>query len=164
MKPEKKDFIEQLGGLVLDHRFKRLSLRLLLEAERFYEQEALDFKPRWVSTYRLLELEPWLAIGEIAARLGMSHPAVIQVARAMKKAGLLRSRRDPDDARRRLLSLSAKALEMSDELGRVWAALEREQLRLFAAAGTDILDVLQNVSDALDERPLAERAVSAVTN
>jgi len=164
MESKKEDFIELLGGLVLDHRFKRLSLRLLLEAERLYEQEALDFKPRWVSTYRLLELEPRLAIGEIAARLGMSHPAVIQVARAMKKAGLLRSRRDPDDARRRLLSLSAKALAMSDELGRVWAALEREQLRLFAAAGTDILDVLQNVSDALDERSLAERAASVATN
>lgn len=158
-----EDFIEQLGGLVLDHRFKRLSSRLLGEAEVLYVEAGLTFKPRWVSTYRLLEAEPWLAIGEIATRLHMSHPAVIQIAGAMKKAGLLRSRRDSGDARRRLLALSDRGLAMRKALEHLWRALEREQIELFAVAGVDILDVLEKVSAELDARPLADRvAVGAV--
>jgi DNA-binding MarR family transcriptional regulator len=154
------DFIRALGALVLDHRCKRLTETLLRTAEAVYEARGLRFRARWTSTYLLLLEEGPLPVTEIAARIGLTHPAVIGITNEMREAGLVANVRHRGDGRQRLIGLTPGATRQKQELERVWKALAAAQQRRFAAAGCkDIIAVLDAVDDGLAERSLATEVI-----
>src|SRR5262245_46806315 len=136
------DFVKLLGALTLDHRFYRMTHRLLDEAEAVYRAMGLLIKPRWVSTLLLLQKHGPLAVTEIAQRLSLTHPAVSQLTQDIAVSGLIADEKDEADGRRRLLRLTPKAVALLPTLKRVWAELARTQRAVFKAAGCDILAVL----------------------
>ena len=158
------DFVEGLGALVLDHRLKRLMQRLLDAAAELYEAQGVPFKPRWVSTFLLLARERELTVTEIARRLRITHPAVIQITNGMSEAGLVEFASDARDARRRLLRLSRKGRALRPRMEAIWNALASEQERLFAECGVAILPVLGDVENLLDEKSLAARVAARLDN
>ncbi|MHC4990965.1 MAG: MarR family winged helix-turn-helix transcriptional regulator [Planctomycetota bacterium] len=154
------DYLPQLGMLVLDHRLKRLMLRLINDAQIVYDSQGLDFNARWVSTYCLLQQEPGLPIGEIAARLGISHPMAIKIVGDMEEAGWVCTQADPEDGRRRLVELTAVGRRHQGRLKKIWRALAVTQESLFERQGCAILDVLAGVERELEGEPLAERVIA----
>ncbi len=151
------DFVASLGALTLDHRFKRLMNRLLLEAETLYADLDLPLKPRWCSTLQLLESRGSLAVGEIASELQMTSPAVVQILEDMRASGLIKRRRSRDDARRTVVSLSAHGVGWMPLFHRVWRALARSQEDVFAHEGP-ILEVIAAAESACAKRSIASRA------
>jgi len=153
------DFIEELGALTLDHRLRRLMEILLDTAEAVYEAQGLGFRPRWTSTYLLLDREGALSLTEIAQRIRLTHPGVIGITDEMHRAGLVTYARDGEDGRRRLISLTPAAKRMKPALQRVWKQLAAAQVARFAAAGCDVMDVLAQVEDGLASRTLASEVL-----
>src|SRR5687768_8560539 len=126
------DYIRQLGPVVLDHRFRRMTEALLRAAEDIYQARQLPFRGRWASTYQLLYSEGPLAVGEIAGRLRLTHPGVIGITDEMIAAGIVVAVRDPDDSRRRVLDLNPRGRRMSAELFGIWKELGKAQRERFA--------------------------------
>ncbi|HVF38584.1 MAG TPA: S41 family peptidase [Gemmatimonadaceae bacterium] len=153
------DYIRQLGPIVLDHRFRRLTETLLRSAEEIYEERGLPFRGRWASTYQLLEAEGPIAVGQIADRLKLTHPGVIGITDEMMAAGIVDAIKDPGDARRRMLALTPRGKRISAELSEIWRELGNAQVRRFAAAGCDIMTVLTKVEDDLADRALAREVL-----
>jgi DNA-binding MarR family transcriptional regulator len=149
------DFINQLGALMLDHRFKRMMQRLLDEAEAIYSVLNIPIKPRWVSTLLLLEKHGPVAVMDIAEQLSVTHPAVIQLVQDMAEAGLVADVRDESDGRRRLLVLTPAANSLLPTLKRVWEELAKAQAEAFRVAGCDIMSILDRVEGQLDRTRLA---------
>ena len=162
MTKRQDDYIQDLGMLVLDHRLKRLMLRLLEGAEQLYDALDFGFKPRWVSTYKSLATDAPMTVTELGRRLRLTHPAVIQITRDMAKGGWIVEERDPEDGRRRLLSLSPHALSRRQELEQAWQALATAQQAIFDELGVDILGLLERVDGALDRQSLCERALEGL--
>ncbi|HYN80564.1 MAG TPA: S41 family peptidase [Gemmatimonadaceae bacterium] len=157
------DYIRQLGPVVLDHRFRRLMEALLRTAQNVYDVRDLEFRSRWASTFQLLHGGSPLAVGEIAARLRLTHPGVIGITDEMISAGIVRAVRDEDDARRRMIALTPKGRRMAPELFRVWKELGAAQRERFLAAGCDILPILDKVDDGLEQRSLAEEVIERLS-
>ena len=153
------DYIRQLGPVVLDHRFRRMMEALLRTAQDVYDARGLEFRSRWASTFQLLHGGSPLAVGEIAARLRLTHPGVIGITDEMIAAGIIRAVRDEDDARRRMIALTPKGRRMAPELFRVWKELGAAQRERFVAAGCDILPILDKVDDSLERHSLAQEVV-----
>jgi retinol-binding protein 3 len=149
------DYIRQLGPVVLDHRFRRLTEILLREAEEIYDAKGLPFRARWASTYTLLHDEGPLAVGQIAERLRLTHAGVIGITDEMAAADIVLAMSDPVDARRRLLELTDRGRAISRELIPLWKKLGDAQRKRFTSAGCDIMKVLEKVEDSLAERPLS---------
>ena len=158
----KPDFIESLGSLTLAHRLKRMVQRLLDESAEIHERLGLPIKPRWGSTLLLLEAEGPLTVTEVAERLRLSHPAVVQSLDDMGDMGLVRRAKDEADGRRTVLSLTAKGRRWMKKLHGVWDHLEAVQEEVFSAAGGDLLGILARADAALDEESLAERVLERV--
>ena len=59
-----------------------------------YAEEKVAFEPRWFPVLYLLRGRQPMAVTEIAATLGVTHPAVNQIAAAMERKGLLVSSKD----------------------------------------------------------------------
>ena len=157
------DYIRQLGPIVLDHRFRRMTEALLRTAEEIYEARRLPFRGRWASTYQLLHSEGPLAVGQIADRLRLTHPGVIGISDEMIAADVVAAVRDPADARRRMLDLTPRGKRMSAELFAIWKELGEAQRRRFAAAGCDIMTVMEHVEDGMAERSLALEVLEKVS-
>ena len=107
MTNQAQDVIEEVGALALAFRLKRLADQLLQDGIRVYQDAGVVFEPRWFPiTLYLLRCGP-TAVTESATDLGISHPAVNQVAGEMARAGLVAAYRDSNDKRRRLLALTS---------------------------------------------------------
>lgn len=96
---EQRDFIDSLGILTLAHRFKRMMQRLMDESAEIHQRLGLPIKPRWGSTLLLLEAEGPLSVTEVAERLRLTHPAVVQSLDDMAGMGLVRRAKDRSDQR-----------------------------------------------------------------
>jgi DNA-binding MarR family transcriptional regulator len=154
------DYIRHLGKPVLDHRLRRIVDTLLRSAEQVYQARGPPFKGKWASTYTLLHENGRLAVGQIAERLRLTHPAVIAITNEMVAADIVTAQSDPADARRRLLELTPRGRAMGPELFTLWKHIGDAQTKRFEAAGCDIMRVLEHVEDGLAERPLADEVLA----
>jgi len=153
------DYVRELGPLALDHRFRRMTETLLRTADDLYETRGLPFRARWTSTYQLLFSHGPLGITDLADRLRLTHPAIIGITDAMRDEGLVADARDRGDARRRMVALTARARELDAELRSLWKALADVQHERFAAAGVDIVAVLNAVEDEMAKQPIAAQVL-----
>lgn len=94
--------------------------------------------------------EDGLPPGEVAARLGLTTPTIVNTATRMETAGLVVRRRDPADARLVRLYLTGRALRVRKPVEearrrleeRVAAALSEEERRHISGALEKIIDEL----------------------
>jgi DNA-binding MarR family transcriptional regulator len=104
--------IKNLGELAVASRLRMLSEKLLHDVSKIYHEQNLDFEPRWFLIFFQLTLKSPMSITEIADAIGITHPAVNQIAGEMLKAKIIKSFTDKIDKRRRLLSLSREGEKM----------------------------------------------------
>jgi DNA-binding MarR family transcriptional regulator/N-acetylglutamate synthase-like GNAT family acetyltransferase len=151
------DVIEQLGALAFASRLKRLADRLQSDVSRIYREQDLDFHARWFPVGYLLARESPKSVTAIAGSLGVTHVAVNQIAGDMARHGLLVSRRDRADKRRRLLSLSRKGRKTVAELQTLWRTIERCTGEVIALSDHDVLAGISEIEKALDDRGMYDR-------
>lgn len=152
------DFVQQLGLIALGSRLRRLSDQMMSSVVEVYKDRGSDFEPRWFPLYRLLaELGP-KSVGEAAAAIGVSHAAISQTARAMTTAGLLRSKRDPADERRRVLDLTDSGRRMLPELREIWSDIENAVQEVMDYSGIDMLAALDGFEAGLTVENLFARS------
>ena len=153
------DYVESFGALTLDHRFKRLMHSLLDQANAVYETLGYPFKPRWQSTFSMIAEEGPVGVTEVAEKVKLSHPAIIQITDGLLKAKLVSAKSDPADARRRVFVLTAKGRRWEPELRQIWNDLAKAQLDAFRAAGWDVLEQLKSIEQELQDRPIHDRVM-----
>ncbi len=151
------DFIADLEELALATRLKRLSERLMKDVSKVYSTLGVDFKANWFSTlYALGKTSPMTVTG-LAKLLGLSHPAVNQIAAQLLARGFITQGRDRKDERRRLLRLSPKGRRLMKRLQPVWDEIRLANRVLLREAGVDLLGDLARVEAALDEKSMLNR-------
>ncbi|WBL26965.1 MarR family winged helix-turn-helix transcriptional regulator [Zunongwangia sp. HGR-M22] len=116
------DFLVEMGYAGLTGRLKRLSDSFLYSTRQFYRDNGLEIEPNWHMIFLLLEKHERLTVMEIAEKLHLSHPAIVQLVDKMKKKGYINSVKDPKDKRKHLLRLSKKARLKLPEMQRHWDA------------------------------------------
>ena len=104
---------------------KRLADRFLHDVGVIFRERQVSLEPRWVTVYYLLARDGAMSVVEIARALGITHPAVHQIAREMLKEGYLVQNSDAQDKRRRLLQLSDSALACLPQMQELWDEVER---------------------------------------
>ena len=97
-----------------------------------------------------------LSIRELAERCGVTHSAMSQSVAAMRKHGLVES--EPgEDARSRIVSLTAHGREVAPQLWNEWYATERAVHEVAAEAGVSLDGVVERMNAALDRESFADR-------
>lgn len=144
------DLLAELGALALASRFKRLVDRLVQDGIRVYRDAGVAFEPRWFPVYYYLSHVGPSGVTDIARGLGVSHPAVNQVAREMARAGLVATYKDVSDKRRRVLALTRAGKQMLPTLEGVWRDVRAALQEIVNAGGDDFLDRVAAIERALD--------------
>lgn len=153
------DVIEQLGPLALATRLRRLADRLQRDVSQVYQELHVEFEARWFAVVYYLKDHDGAPLTTVAADLGLTHPAVNQVAGQLTRHGLLQSSQDPADYRRRLLSLTKRGRETVKALEPVWAVIAEASAELDKEAGVAVIDMLRRLEKRLDETSMYDRVM-----
>lgn len=157
------DYSRSFGGEALGARLRRASERIDRDGTRVYAAQGIQFEQRWYGILRqLVEHDEPMAVGEIATILRITHASVSEASRSMDRAGLIASAASAEDGRRRLLRLTPKGQALATELAPLWDAFNRAALELNAEAG-GLVDLLDRLDDALDQRSMFDRILSKIS-
>jgi DNA-binding MarR family transcriptional regulator len=151
------DFVRQKGTAAFGTRLRRLSERLDREVEAIYRAHGVAFQPRWFPVISALAEEGEASVGELAAKLGITHVAISQVRGELIAQGLIRVKSDPADKRRQLLALSPKGRRYAEKLSPLWRTIAVATDALLASAAPNLLTALGKIEAALDAQSMIER-------
>lgn len=147
----------EMAELALASRLRRLSDLYWQGVTSIYRQSGLDFDVRWATVFVLIARQGPVAVMEIAERLGISHPAVIQVINELEKKELIISAKSETDGRKRLLSLSEAGQQMLPALQPLWDAFITVNRQMIEQQQHNLLQSLQEMEHQLAERGFVER-------
>jgi DNA-binding MarR family transcriptional regulator/GNAT superfamily N-acetyltransferase len=156
------NFIKELEELAFGTRLKQFSERLNQDSARVYQELNIDFEPRWFTFFYLLYKKAPLSITEIASQLGITQPAVTQLADLLIKNGLIETVKNNGDTRKRILTLSAKGKILIPVLQPIWDGFNEATKDLFSSIGFDVILVLNRLERALDEKNMFARITDKV--
>lgn len=96
------------------------------------------------------------SIRDLAERCGVTHSAMSQSVAAMRKKGLVDS--EPgEDARSRIVSLTARGREVAPQLWKEWYATEDAVHEVASEAGFSLDELVAAMNAALDREPFRDR-------
>ena len=158
------DLLRQLGPLAIASRLRRLTEWLYKDGARIYQELSLDFEPRWFPLFYLLKESGEISVTHAAQALGLTHPAINQIAGEMSRRGFAESISDKKDKRKRLLRLTQKGRKALSSLEPVWKDFKSEASDLLSEAGDDFLATVERLEDALKEKGMYERITQRIKN
>ncbi len=151
------NLVNELGELALATRLKRLSERLSQDVSKVYKESDLDFEAKWYLILELLKREKLLGITEISENLQMSHPAVVQFVDQLLKRRFIKASTDKNDARRRLVSLTAAGKKILQQIDPVLKVIKEENRQWINSASYNLLTILDELEKSLDEKSMYQR-------
>ena len=151
------DLIKDLGSLGLASRLKRLSDKIMQDGIRVYRESGVDFEPRWFPLYQYLDRFGPSPVMDIARGLGITHPAVNQVAGQMMQSRLIAPYRDARDKRRRLLALTSEGRALKPVLTSLWSSISVAVNGVLDESQVAFLKDLDAIEAALDRQGLYAR-------
>ncbi len=137
-------------------------LRHLIElldgaVQQAYVDAGLLYRPRYTPVMRALAQQRSATVGELAELAGITQPAATQTVALMKKEGLLVVAASDDDARQRVVRLSAQGEAMLPRLQACWQATKRAADGLDADMAFPLSACLAQAIALLEQRPFGER-------
>ena len=151
------DFMADMAELALASRLRRLSDAYWQGVTATYRQFGVDFDVRWATIFVLIARQGPVAVMEIADRLGISHPAVIQVINELEKRELVVSAKSEQDGRKRLLTLSEAGQTMLPQLQPLWDAFVVVNREMMARQTNNLLLSLSEMEAQLAQRSFYDR-------
>ncbi|MPT46970.1 MAG: MarR family transcriptional regulator [Sphingobium sp.] len=105
---------------------------------------------RWEILYALSMSETDATLMQVAARLGLEGPSIVNTMEKLEKGGFIERRRDPDDLRSRLICLTDKGREAvtimqqtsTRERAKLLAGINQEEMKVMLHVLTQMRDNL----------------------
>ena len=154
------DFIGDDSTRAFGTRLRRLSERLDREVQEIYRVAGFEFEPRWFAVVTALKADGPASVGELAARIGVTHAAVSQVRSALAARGLIEAIADPADQRRQVMTLTPEGHAAVERLEPLWAAISDSTAELLGACAPELLVQLSGLESGLARQGLAERVLA----
>lgn len=154
------NFYKAAAGLILGTRLKRLSDRFLQEVGQIYQELEIEFEPSWFPVFFLLREKGNLSMTDIASAMDVSHSAISQMISSLRKRELIQLVEDPQDARRKKVSLTPMGENLLQKVTPVWRSMQLAMPSLWGSEAQQ-MEFLEGL-DALEDR-LAQKVFSAKT-
>lgn len=129
----------------------------------FLQDAGISLPSRAVSTVILINERGQISTADIAKELKQPHQLATQRVETLIDLGLIDRIADPDDRRRKILTLTEKGKEETAKLHKRLADGDRIFLRLFDEIECDLSAATLRAIDALQQSPIAARAKALKT-
>ncbi|MBF7071949.1 GNAT family N-acetyltransferase [Glaciecola sp. MH2013] len=130
---------------------------MLANAAQVYQAFDMNIQPKWFTLLALLDSKGSVSIVEASQLLGLSQPALSQFCKQLSEEGLVDVTVDPEDSRRKELSLSTKGNAAILRMRPIWEAVEAAAIELCEDNANDFYRSLIRFESAFDSLDLFER-------
>ncbi|MCB0631202.1 MAG: helix-turn-helix domain-containing GNAT family N-acetyltransferase [Saprospiraceae bacterium] len=151
------NFFEQTGVMALGSRLRQLSDRITRDSAETYQMQGLEFEPRWFPVFFVLSREAEMPVSLVAENIGQSHASVSQIARQMRKNGLVVLQKSEKDGRQTVLSLTRKGKDLIPAMEELYQHVQNGVVDLLRETEHDIWQAINDLERALDHRDLVSR-------
>mgnify|MGYP000743049550 CR=1 FL=1 len=150
---------EEIGLMILGSWLKKISHLFQQDILKIYEKEGIRFELSWFPVFYMLQKEKQLPVTSLANCLELSHPAVIQVLKSLRKEGLVEFREDATDRRKRQVKLTQQGYGLIERVRPVWKKMEQSIAQLMEESGItkNLREVLVELEKSFAKKSLAER-------
>ncbi len=112
------------NGLFFGIRLKKTGELLSSQVAQILSNKKIEFEPRGIYLLIILKEKEQASIKEIAAILGMTHPAIVQMVNTLNNIGLITQSKSVDDKRVTLIKLTEKGKEEFNRIKPVLTEIE----------------------------------------
>ncbi len=148
--------IDASGILAISTRLQRLADQLRKDGQLIYKAHGIDFEPKWFPVIYTLHRKGQLSVMEIAVEIGYTHPSTISLLKELEKQKLIRSKKDKQDERKRLLSLTEKGNELVHQMLPVWKRME-QALTALTHTENNLMAAIREVEQQMEKKGFFER-------
>ncbi len=152
------DFLKELKFLGVTARLKRLNDVLSANIKELYNENNLDIEPSWHLVFLILKKRKSLTMSDMAAELNLSQPALTKMTTRMVKKGYLEISADESDKRKKILTLTEKALSELPKFEKVWNAGQKS-IRDILKGNVEFFESLDKFELQIVKKSFKERAV-----
>ena len=150
------NIIDDSGILAISTRLQRLSEQLRKDGFQIYKANGIDFEPKWFPVIYTLHFKPVLSVVELASEIGYTHPSTISLLKDLEKEKLIRSKKDKQDERKRLIVLTDKGKKLLQQMQPVWQTMIKS-LTEITNTSNNLMLAIAEVEKQLKEKSFFER-------
>ncbi len=150
------NIIDESGILAISTRLQRLSEQLRKDGFQIYKANGIDFEPKWFPVIYTLHFKPVLSVVELASEIGYTHPSTISLLKELEKERLIRSKKDKQDERKRLIVLTDKGKKLLQQMQPVWQIMIKS-LTQITNTSNNLMQAIAEVEAQLNEKSFFER-------
>ncbi|MFC3121216.1 bifunctional helix-turn-helix transcriptional regulator/GNAT family N-acetyltransferase [Agaribacter flavus] len=158
------DYFDEFGELGLGSRLKRLSDRLMTDANAVYQAFDLPIQPKWFSLLSLLRDKKRVSVVQASELLGLSQPALSQFCKQLLEVQLIELVPETKDARKKIMQLSSKGFVALENVQMVWGAVEKAAVDLSREEGNDFYQAVRSFENSLKNKSLLTRTKSYLSS
>lgn len=152
------DSISKVGYLAGATRLRRIGEKLQSEGDKIYSELGINFKASWFATYHtLLNAGKPLTMQDITGSIGFTHITVKNIVREMEQNGLVKIKPNPDDARSKHVTLTAKGQGLLPKLSPVWQNISISLQQLLTTGHPDFINIVSRIEKEMEKVPLNQR-------
>jgi MarR family transcriptional repressor of mepA len=157
------NIIDESGVLAIAVRLQRLSEQIRKDGALIYKSYDIDFEPKWFPVIFTLFHKGVLSVVEIANEIGYTHPSTISLLKELEKQKLIRSKKDKQDERKRLILLSTKGHELILKMRPVWDLMVSVMSEI-TDNQNNLLKAINEVEEKLANQSFLQRALQLKNN
>ena len=146
-----------LKGAFVSNQLVRLVDLIALQGDDLLREAEITIPSRAVGCTLYIGDNEEVSLADIAKAMDDSHQLTAQRVEGLIKLGLLERRNDPNDGRRKVLSLTKVGKVQYQRLLVRLGEIEKAFAGLYAEIGHDLPTILEDAMEALDRTPLLER-------
>jgi DNA-binding MarR family transcriptional regulator len=150
--------IDESGILAISTRLLRLSDQFRKDGALIYKSYDIDFEPKWFAIIYTLHHKGVLGVVELASEIGYTHPSTISLLKELEKQKLIRSKKDKNDERKRLIQLSSKGEELVVRMQPIWQLMVNV-FEEITNTENNLLKAIIEVEEKLKQQGFLQRAL-----
>lgn len=135
-------------------RLKKTGEMLSSQISEILFDEKIEFEPRGIYLLIILKEKEQASIKEIAAILGMTHPAIVQIVNSLNNIGMITQSKSVDDKRITLIKLTAKGKEELNRINPVLTEIESTVESIVNEIDANLKYSLSKLSEAVKSKML----------
>ena len=152
--------IDEAGILAIATRLQRLAENLRRDGGQIYRANGIDFEPKYFPVVFVLHKRPLLSIVEIADEIGYSHPSTISLLKDLEKKGLVESRKDKSDERKRMVRLTSRGNALVKKIQPIWEVMTGTLTDLLSTKN-NLLAAITEVEQRLEQQGFYQRTLTS---
>ena len=140
--------------LIFGIRLKKTGEMLSSQVAQILSDKKIEFEPRGIYLLIILMKKEQASIKEIAAILGMTHPAIVQIVNSLNNMGMITQSKSIDDKRITLIKLTEKGKEELKRIKPVLSEIEYTVESIINEIDVNLKYSLSKLSQAVKSKML----------